>query len=432
MVVTLVVAFSLWVSGCNWQGEEHRDNLQDGLRIVFQIPVQQTGDPNTVIPKAAVDGTIAVAFSQAMDLCSFTSASFFLRTANGNPVSGFIFHRTTQSYPSGFIIFQPTANLAPDTVYTMTIKAGVRALDGTLLPADYSWRFTTAPPAPANPQTGGPAPAINRAAPLATSPVTCETPAAAIQVDGKVVSAGHINGANYMEFAVARYNAGGGLDTSFSGDGITTVIVGSGNSQALAATVQADGRIVAVGVSSNAENKDFALARYNTNGSFDTTFSDNGNHFVDLGTGDERALAVAVRPDGKIWVAGSANDGAAFILARYNTDGSTDTTFGVSGIVSTPATVSSETSYAMVLQGDGKMVVASKVLVAATQVTVTRYNTNGSVDSSFNGGVPLALPLTVQQASATLAAHADGRIVLVGHSGVGATAQFTVLGYLVY
>lgn len=432
MAVTLVAVIVLWLSGCNWQGENYRDNTQDDLRVVFQIPVQETNDPNTTIAGAVVDGPIAVAFSRQMDLCSFTATSMLLST-NGNPVSGFIFYRPTESYPNGFILFQPSAPLAYDAIYTVTIKAGVRAADGAVLSADHSWDFMTASP-PEN-FGGGLAPALSlsRAAVLAPSPITCETPAAAIQLDGKVVAAGHMNGTNLMEFVVARYNAGGGLDVSFSGDGVASAVIGLGNSQALAATVQADGKVVAVGVSSNATDKDFALARYLANGSFDPTFSDDGRHRVDLNTGDERALAVAVQPaDGKIIVAGSGSDGAAFILARYNENGTADTTFGTNGIVSAPATVSSEASYAMVLQGDGKIVVASKALVGATQVVVTRYNANGSIDATFNGGAPLALPVTAQQATATLAAHADGRVALVQHSGVGATAQFTVLGYLVY
>lgn len=432
MAAVLVVGVTLWVSGCNWQGEDYRDNTRDDLRVVFQLPVQQTNDPNSIIARTPVDGTIAVAFSRAMDLCSFTAESFVLSTG-GSPIRGFNFYRPTTSYPNGFIVFQPAAVLAYSTVYTITIKAGVRALDGTLLPADYTWNFVTAAPPPPNPFGGGLAPRINRAAPLVASNITCETLAAAIQADGKVIAAGHINGASAMEFTVARYNVTGGLDVSFSDDGIGMTVIGAGHSQALAATVQADGKIVAVGVSSNPANQDFALARYLSNGSLDPTFSEDGRNHVDLGTAeDERALAVAVQPDGKIMVAGSGSDGTKFVLARYNVDGSVDAAFGVSGIVSTTVTVSSTASYAMVLQSDGKIVLASKALVGATQVTVTRYNADGSVDASFNGGVPLALPVTGQEAAATLAAHADGRIALVQNSGAGATARFTVLSYLVY
>ncbi len=449
MVITLVAVIVLWLSGCNWQGESHRDNTQDDLRVIFQIPVQQTNDPNSDIAGAGVDAAIAVAFSRQMDLCSFTAESLLVSTNGNPPVGGFIYHRPTSSYPNGFILFQPTKPLDYNSIYTVTIKAGVRAMDGTLLPVDYSWNFMTVAPPAANNFGGGLAPSISRAAPLVASPITCETPAAAIQADGKVITAGHINGTNFMEFVVARYNAGGGLDVSFSGDGITSTVIGPGNSQALAATVQADGKIVAVGVGSNATDKDFALARYLADGSFDPTFSDDGRHRVDFGTGDERAVAVAVQPaDGKIIVAGSGGDGTAFILARYNVNGGADATFDanttfdandsvIDGIVISPATVSSEASYAMVLQSDGKIVVASKALVGATQVTVTRYNATGinagRVDTSFNGGVvPLVLLLPAQQAAATLAAHADGRIALVQHTGVGATAQFTVLDYLVY
>ncbi|TPW11310.1 MAG: Delta-60 repeat-containing protein, partial [Halothiobacillaceae bacterium] len=385
--IALAATLFLWLSGCNWQGESQRDNTQDDLKVVLQIPAQQTRDPIATIPKAPVDGTIAVAFSRAMDPCSFTLESFLVSTG-GNPLSGVILHRTTSSYPNGFVVFQPATLLAYATSYTVTIKAGVRALNGALLSSDYTWDFTTVQQPAANPPAGSAALSIAQAGPLATPSITCETPAAAIQNDGKVIAAGHINGTNFSEFTVARYNVNGGLDTTFAGDGITMAVIGGGNSRALAATVQADGKVVAVGVSSNATDKDFALARYLADGSFDPTFSDDGRRHADLGTGDERALAVAVQADNKIMVAGSGNDGTAFILARYNVDGSADTAFGTNGIASASATVSSEASYAMVLQGDGKIVVASKALVGAVQATVTRYNADGSVDLTFNGGVP--------------------------------------------
>lgn len=90
-------------------------------------------------------------------------------------------------------------------------------------------------------------------------------------------------------------------------------------------TVQADGKILVAGSSYNGSNYDFALARYNTDGSLDTSFSGDGLLTTDFGSTSDNGASVTVLIDGKILVAGSIN--GDFALARYNTDGSLDTTF---------------------------------------------------------------------------------------------------------
>ena len=122
------------------------------------------------------------------------------------------------------------------------------------------------------------------------------------------------------DFALARYNPNGSLDTSFSGDGKQTTDFG-GFDEANGVALQADGKIVAVGARSLAASDDFALARYNPNGSLDTSFSGDGKQTTDFG-GDDQAVGVALQGDGKIVVAGSASAPTSvangdFALARY-------------------------------------------------------------------------------------------------------------------
>ena len=122
----------------------------------------------------------------------------------------------------------------------------------------------------------------------------------ALQADGKIVAVGGAGG----DFALARYNPNGSLDTSFSGDGKQRTDFGGGFDVATGVALQADGKIVAVGgAGGGATGNDFALARYNPNGSLDTSFSGDGKRRTDFG-GSDVATAVALQGDGKIVAVG--------------------------------------------------------------------------------------------------------------------------------
>lgn len=153
----------------------------------------------------------------------------------------------------------------------------------------------------------------------------------ALQTDGKIVVAGtafytvceDIWCSAPSEFALARYNADGTPDTSFSADGRETTDFGGQDFGAYDVALQSDGKIVAVGHTGGA---DFALARYNATGTLDTSFSGDGKQITDFGDPhygtDFGAYDVALQPDGKIVAVGRSGNGA-FALARYNdTDGS--------------------------------------------------------------------------------------------------------------
>ena len=106
-----------------------------------------------------------------------------------------------------------------------------------------------------------------------------------------------------------RYNADGTLDTSFDSDGIVTTDFGPGDDRAFSVVVQPDGKILVAGDSDNGSNIDFALVRYNADGSLDTSFDGNGRLITDFGSGDDRGYSVALQPDGKIVVAGRTGNG---------------------------------------------------------------------------------------------------------------------------
>ncbi len=214
--------------------------------------------------------------------------------------------------------------------------------------------------------------------------------AAALQPDGKIVAAGSASGPT-SEFALARYNADGSPDTSFSGDGKLTTDIFGGQDYAYAVAVQADGKIVAVGAANiNAASffSSFALVRYNANGSLDTTFGSGGKVGTDFGGATSAATAVALQPDGKIVVAGSASEDGVinrFALARYNVNGSLDTSFGSGGKVSTAFFGFDDSASALALQDDGKILALGQAYPggANNQFALARYNADGSLDASF-------------------------------------------------
>lgn len=157
--------------------------------------------------------------------------------------------------------------------------------------------------------------------------------AIAIQADGKIVVAGSVEDQLvYTDIALARYTVTGALDNTFDGDGIVTTTF---NTYAYATdlTIQPDGKIVAAGATYMGSNFDFAVARYTINGALDNSFDFDGKVTTPIGTGDNRALSVALQADGKILVGGiaamaSIND---FALVRYNADGALDNSFDTDG-----------------------------------------------------------------------------------------------------
>jgi uncharacterized delta-60 repeat protein len=122
-----------------------------------------------------------------------------------------------------------------------------------------------------------------------------------------------------------RYNTDGSLDTSFDTDGKVITAIGSIDSYANSIAVQSDGKIVAAGFSLDGARYNFAVVRYNTDGSLDTSFDTDGIVTTTIGSGGSYAYSIAVQSDGKIVAAGSSDDGVKnnFAVVRYLASDST-------------------------------------------------------------------------------------------------------------
>ncbi len=251
-----------------------------------------------------------------------------------------------------------------------------------------------------------------------------------VQGDGKIVAAGNTCNGNpdtTCDFALARFNSNGSLDTGFSGDGKQTADLGDVDI-ADATTVQADGKIVVVGNVSQLGSgaTDFALARFDSNGSLDTSFSGDGKQTTDFGSSSDRAHGVAIQADGKIVVAGQSSSGSDFALARYSPNGTLDTSFSGDGKQTTSFDVGGGGATGVAIHGDGKIIAVGSGGANFGDFALARYKPNGSLDATFSGDGKQTTDFGGSEGARAVALQTDGKIVAVGIA-VGDRSSFFAL-----
>ena len=259
----------------------------------------------------------------------------------------------------------------------------------------------------------------------------------ALQSDGKIVATGYseISGNGY-DFAIVRYNANGTLDTTFGGgDGIVTTDFGNSDNAALSMALQSDGKIVVAGYSINAgTNFDIAVGRYNADGTPDTSFGTGGLVMTDFGSTDQAAVSVVLQSNGKIVVAGNStipgND-LDFAIVRYNADGTLDTSFGTDGIVTEDFSTSTDYASSIALQSDGKIVAAGNANISGhSDFAVVRYNGNGTPDTSFSGDGKVTTNINSRDSDASsMVLQSDGKIVVAGGTSIAGPYDFSLVRY---
>lgn len=223
----------------------------------------------------------------------------------------------------------------------------------------------------------------------------------AIQSDGKIVvagSAGISSTSTFLGitwttgFGVARYHPDGTLDTTFNSTGKVTTSFPGNSANAAKVLVQGDGKIVAAGYVHNGTDNDFALVRYNSDGTLDTSFNTTGRVLTNLGDNDV-IQSMALQSNGKIVVAGFTSTGGSphSALARFNSDGTLDTTFNTTGIVIASLLSPLDVLSSVAIQSDGKIVAAGYSINNGLDfdMLVVRYHgdvatgTPGTPDLSF-------------------------------------------------
>ncbi len=252
-----------------------------------------------------------------------------------------------------------------------------------------------------------------------------------VQPDMKIVVVGGTSAQKGGEFSAERYNLNGSLDTTFHNDGVANTPIGTRFDIAFASVIQTDGKIVLAGSSSSTSYGDFGVVRYNTDGSLDTTFDSDGKVVTSIRSNTDEAHDVALQSDGKIVVAGYSFDPTGkslsdFTIARYNSNGTLDTTFDGDGIVITALSSDRDEGKSVFVQADGKILVAGFAVISGKlSGAFVRYNINGTLDSNFgsNGKVFTDVPY------AAIAVQPDGKIILAGTTSQEGTNDFVVERY---
>jgi uncharacterized delta-60 repeat protein len=233
----------------------------------------------------------------------------------------------------------------------------------------------------------------------------------------------------FIAAAIGAEAAGpGALDLTFGLRGTVALNPSTQFKDTHAVTVQPDGKVLITGWIQSCPSApchgDIIVIRYNANGTLDTGFGTNGVVITDYSRQNESAYDIAVQADGKIVVAAGLGGGPAgpsdpnfdilgFKLVRYNTDGSLDTSFGTGGRVYEPLDEISGTPQSMVIQPDGKIVVSG--IGGNSKLFVARFNSNGSLDTGFATGGRVATT-AYNVYSAELARQADGKLVIAASS----------------
>jgi uncharacterized delta-60 repeat protein len=242
------------------------------------------------------------------------------------------------------------------------------------------------------------------------------------------------------DFALARYNSDGSLDQRFGSSGkVKTHFPGVDNtgSSATSVALQTDGKVVVGGYYKKNDRTphQFALARYNSNGTLDSAFGQAGKVMSRMGLGDAYSFGIAIQSNGRIVLAGysSTTQDHDFSLVGYTSNGTVDSSFGTGGFVTTDFSgVSDDIAYGMTLQSDGKLVVAGRTgEYPENDFAVARYSSDGQLDQTFGVGGKVVSDFSSIDQAYGVALQSNGKIVLAGVAFAnGANFDFAVARYL--
>jgi len=260
----------------------------------------------------------------------------------------------------------------------------------------------------------------------------------ALQADGKIVAAGRQTGTPLSDMVMVRYHPDGRVDSLFGSDGIVVTNLRE-EDEAFSIAIQPDGQIILAGFSSISASGDFAVTRYNPDGTLDKFFGEGGKVITDIDgvNASDFIKAMVLLPDGKILVVGNANnaffDGQADVgMVRYDQNGILDPEFGVGGIKVTSFGAFTN-SHGLAVQPDGKILFGgiSNAINEDKRWLLARFQSNGALDEGFGTGGFTTTKVPGNNDYAT-AVHiqSDSRIILTGMSGSNPDLDFAAARYI--
>jgi uncharacterized delta-60 repeat protein len=259
-----------------------------------------------------------------------------------------------------------------------------------------------------------------------------------VQADGKILVGGYQpDETGYTKFALARFNQNGSIDYSFGINGSVVTNVSSVSEELTGIAIQSNGRIVAVGYGTFGDEidgftDDVIVARYNSNGSLDPSFGDAGLLNTTVGTDSDVANSAAIQPNGKIVVTGSTGNGiiSDMVVLRYNSNGSPDNTFNSNG-KAVLSTLGFDFAKTVRLQSDGKIVIGGTKLnsieVEDNDFVVARLNANGSIDNSFGTNGFYTKSIGVNDFFGDLQIADNGDLLISGNSGDSESSSLSLI-----
>lgn len=255
-----------------------------------------------------------------------------------------------------------------------------------------------------------------------------------IQPDGKILAAGTSYSDHNGLFVVTRFNSDGTLDNSFSGDGITTTDIYDDTEVIFSITRQSDGKILAGGYTFKDEIPEYALVRYNENGDIDESFGDDGIVVISIGTDFDLITSVIIQPDNKIIASGYSSDfdsDTDISIARFNPDGSLDYSFSGDGTLRTDI-AEDDHSWQSLIQPDGKIITAGQSKQDGfAKMAIVRHNPDGSMDTTFGmeGRIELEID-TLQSIANCIILGPDGKLLVGGSAGTDPDNDFCLVKIL--
>lgn len=416
----------------------------------------------------AITTVITCTFSEAMNASTINASSFLLVSVTSTATTS-IDGTVTYDASNYIATFTPNSPLEHNTNYIATITTEATDAAGNNISSSYSWSFTTIPAPGALDTSFGSGGKVG----IALGSSNDAALAAAIQQDGKIVTAGYSALTTSMTntitidyyFTIARFQQNGSLDTTFgfTQNGWSDDIVGT----ARAVELQTDGKIVAAGdngatlttiitevtttdpvtgVTTTSQqlnyyypNSDFLIARYNANGTLDTTFGPQSIGMItfnDMNYDREVVRSLAIQADGNLVVAGwglnSGSSQSVSIIARFTKEGSLDASFNASGKIVSDPTITSSAVVVKIQPTDGMIVVGGNIqdVSGPKSIYLSRYDSNGAPDSSFNSGSGMVTASPGTDPNLTdIAILPSGKILVAGTTNASTNADVFLMRY---
>lgn len=253
-----------------------------------------------------------------------------------------------------------------------------------------------------------------------------------LQNDDKIIIAGFVN-INNWDFAVLRFNSNGLLDNTFGNNGIVINDFDGDIDVAFSIKTQSDSKIIACGWTFANASWNFAIIRYNSDGSLDQNFGNKGIVITDVDNVYNTSHSIAIQEDGKYVVTGyryfRERLDTDILLVRYNSDGSIDQSFGVNGFVTKDINRNEDFAWDVIIQSDERILVTGYTKSDSSKNVVTlRFNNNGQIDSTFgDSGVIITSIFGFDEEGRHLALQNDGKILVTGYSFNGVDQDLFIL-----